>query len=462
MRQPLALIVSLFATLAVGILVADLSAQLQSGPPHQPPMVGDGLGGGSTLTSLFEQVTNRFHTTGFILSGTPGDPNAVLGFEVYGGAPNDFFTVGSGWDQSGDGKPDTFSMSEPLPPNEVPTRPPGFNYDGGTVVYTNSLTITQPVNGTFEDGQLWYADYSFSRQIDMVSGPNSGGVTRRLKISENNSPLPQDRLYFDYRFFNDVMLGFGDINRYVVGIEKMCGCGLSSFNLRVPFAATLDSDQFFEGAMGRDLQIGNLTGSYKRVLWQEYGSLLSGGLGVSVPTADDARIYQLGGPQIFEVRNRSVHLKPFLGWFSTNGISTLQMFFEVDFDLNGNGVFGDLNGSSLPKLGDLNDSNWMFLDIAYTRWLYQCESKHHRGITGFAPLVELHYSTTLNDTDEIQENGFHIRSTSRRYNVLNLTAGAHIRLGRSTFITPAGVVPLRESDDEQFRYELALLVNHMF
>ena len=164
-----------------------------------------------------------------------------------------------------------------------------------------------PAAGGFEDG-IWYAEYSFSETIEI---PPGGGLSvKRFKIAENNSPIPRDRYYFDYRFFRDVQGAFGDVSRFIFGFEKTFLDGLMSFDVRVPFMKTLESEQIAGEIAGRGSEFGNLAAVWKSVLYTEPGFLMSGGLGVSIPTANDGRLFLLDGTQILVTENESVHFAP--------------------------------------------------------------------------------------------------------------------------------------------------------
>jgi hypothetical protein len=71
----------------------------------------------------------------------------------------------------------------------------------------------------------------------------SASVVGRIKASENNSPIPQDRLFLDYTFYDDVpFLGQGiGVSRFVPGFERVFLDGVMSVELRMPFAQTLSN-----------------------------------------------------------------------------------------------------------------------------------------------------------------------------------------------------------------------------
>lgn len=302
-----------------------------------------------------------------------------------------------------------------------------------------------------------------------VSGPNGGpkgapprggAATRLVKISENYSPQPRNRIYTTYHFFNDVLDGsFGDVNRYAIGVEHLLWDDLSSVKLRVPFAHTLASDQLDDPVSSKDTELGNLTVLYKKAIWTDEQSLVSTGIGVAFPTADDVRLFRPGDRRlVLEIENRAVHLLPFLGLICTPSEHLfIQGFTQLDIDTAGNPVRGDVMAMNLQPLGVVQDPTLLFLDVSAGYWMHDDPSSPW--ITGFAPIVELHYATTLNDADLIQQAGFLVGDLSRRYDILDFTFGMHFELKERFSLRPGVVIPLRDGDDRQFDYEVFLQAN---
>ena len=290
--------------------------------------------------------------------------------------------------------------------------------------------------------------------------PRGGAAVRLVKISENFSPQPRNRVYVTHHFFNDALDGsFGDVNRYAFGFEHLFGEDLWSFELRAPFAHTLSSDQIDDPVSSKDTEFGNITMLVKKTIWSNQQTLLSTGLGVTVPTADDVRLFRPSDRRlILEVDNRAVHLLPFLGLIHTpNEHLFIQGFTQLDIDTSGNPARGDLMAMNLQPLGVVQDPTLLFLDLSIGYWM--CEDSSRPWITGFAPVVEVHYATTLNDSDLIQRSGFQIGDLSRRYDILDFTFGMHFEFKEQFSLRPGVVVPLRGGDDQPFDYEVFLQAN---
>ena len=102
----------------------------------------------------------------------------------------------------------------------------------------------------------------------------------------------------------------------------------------------------------------------------------------------------------------------------------------------------------------------MYMDVAIGRWCYRRPSG--RGITAIAPVVELHYSTTLQDEKVLVGDGIAVHPTTNRFDVLNVTMGTHVVIGERLVVTPGVSLPLRDQDDHQFDLEAVVLANWYF
>ncbi len=435
-----------------------------------PTMMGDFFGGGVSRIAGIDRREFGFVARGFILQGLPGDSNAVLGFDAGGGLPDDIFTTGVGTDtvNAPDGA-DSFAISEPLPPNDAPVSPgPGFLFDGGTAVYTNSANsaVQTPQAGTFADGDFWYIAYSYSNPLNGAAAPNGvviagpDAASRRVKISENFSPEVRNRFYTNYSFFNDVFGGLGDVSRWILGVEHVVVPGTMSIEARLPLAATYASSQQITGTEDRSFELGNPTLIGKAVLLRYDDLIWSGGLGVGAPLADDGKLMR-NNEELLVIKNESVHLLPFTGLLlrATDDLF-VQSYVQLDVDANGNPVYGNLAGGNLPLLGRFTDSTLMHLDVAVNRFVY----RNARSSTLQAAILnaELHYTTTLQSSDRVDGNGIVVTNLSDRFDVLNATFGSHFMLGNSLVVSPAMAIPLRDGDDEQFDYEAMVQVNYLW
>ena len=123
-----------------------------------------------------------------------------------------------------------------------------------------------------------------------TTNPGAGSVVGRLKMADNGSPMPQDRLIFDYSYFGNVplfrvpmlpgMFRSGvDVHRFTLGIEKTFLDGLTSLEVKAPMAATLESTTVILAPPNRsDGEFGNLAVTFKGLLLRRATCALSAGM----------------------------------------------------------------------------------------------------------------------------------------------------------------------------------------
>ena len=422
-----------------------------------PNMIGDFFGGGSS-TSYFS-ATYYFSAYGDILSGNPGDPNASIGYQIAGsGDPSSysFFSVGSGADTlppSPDA--DTFNISEPVPPGNGIPHEPGYTFANGLA--------TNPT-GTFYYGELW--DIAYTETTPIVIPSSAGSVIGRMKIAENVSPLPRDRVFFNYSLFGNVPLspGGGNVNRFSPGFEKTFFNRMTSVELRAPFAATLNSDITLGGAEEYDnIEFGDLFLAFKALLLSWDNAAVTGGLSLALPTAGDSNVYLPDGTPLVQFRNDSVHIMPYVGGLWTSGDRFFaQGFLQVDVDAVGDPVAVNTSGAGLSPAGRIQETSFLFADGGIGYWLYRDNANYGRLITGIAPTLELHYNTSLQSADVVTAGAFQIGEERESIQILDLVLGATFECRGQSAITAGYATPIGNSADQQFDGELRVFWNRWF
>lgn len=422
-----------------------------------PTMTGDLFGTGGSLISGLETFRVNRTWQGFILNGQPdGASEALIGFDAGSGTPLDVFTDGTGADSNNDGFVDTFDILEPIPPTEAPLPPgSGFVFQGGTAVFL------QPRD--FESGDQWDVDYSYSRNIGgleepiFLAGPDV--ATRRVKLAENFSPEVRDRCYMNYSYFNRALGGLGDVNRWVLGLERILVEDLVSIDFRLPMASTRSSRQDVDRLGERNYQLGNLTTIAKIVMYRNQRTILTSGMGFTAPLADDARLMR-GNQTLLRIRNDSVHLLPYVAMMRRlNSDTIFQFYTQLDVDTHGNRVSGDLSGESMPVLGRLRDSTLLHLDASLHRTLLrQGRRRLVREVIGNA---ELHYTGSLENANTVAGNGVTVTDLAGRFDVVNATLSSHLLMGDNLVVTPGMSFPLASGTNRQFDFEAILQVNYL-
>ncbi|HEY2881745.1 MAG TPA: hypothetical protein VGJ15_04915, partial [Pirellulales bacterium] len=136
-----------------------------------------------------------------------------------------------------------------------------------------------------------------------------------VKIGDDCSPLPVDRVFFDYNHFHNALLTANgqdiSLNRYTFGLEKTYFDGMTSVELKAPLDGGLNSTQFLNGttAANEGTLFGTLAVTPKVLLHKSDSWARSGGLAIGLPTSPDAVLRGAGVP--LRVTDDSVHLAPF-------------------------------------------------------------------------------------------------------------------------------------------------------
>jgi len=300
--------------------------------------------------------------------------------------------------------------------------------------------------------------------------PTAGGA-RRAKISENNKALPMDRVFFVYNHFHNALdvnpdqyiPGLGrsiSVDRYTVGLEKIILDGRWSVELRMPFVSeyALNSPWFDIQAT----QVGNLAVTFKRLLYSNETTAVAAGLGIDTPTGGNV-VGKMSGID-YTLHNDAVHLSPFVGFLTkTNDSLFWQGFLQLDVAANGNRVNYVLAGTP-GTFGTLSEQTLMHIDLSAGYWLYR--NRRAGLVTGLAPLVEFHYTTTLNDAQVIGASvageSFFFGNLLNRVDVAQVTVGMHAEVANRTTVRLGGVFPLENDADKPFDAEVQVSINRRF
>lgn len=319
-----------------------------------------------------------------------------------------------------------------------------------------------PLFSTDSPGQ-----YPPQSQKICIPNPAAGGVVGRTKIADNTSPLPRDRLLFDYNLFDNVPLTPGgvDVHRFTPGFEKTFFDGMMSFEMKIPMAVTLDN-----ALVAGDVpnvshgEFGNMALTVKSLLWHRETWALSGGLTIGVPTADATTVAFANGTQAVEIKNEAVHLAPFLGFLWTPDERWFtQAFLQWDLAANDNSVSVLANqfDNTLTPIGSLHDTSFQYLDLGLGYWLYRNPDRYV-GLTGLAGVAEVHWNTSLQDTVPVESQGYRIGSFAGQIDVVDVTIGAHLEFANRTTVTLGYATPLGAGADRGFDGEFRIMLNRYF
>lgn len=326
-----------------------------------------------------------------------------------------------------------------------------------------SYSTAPAMVGDFFGGSFVLKDGSSGQPNQSIPGEGGSpptvalaGGDRRFKIAENVSPIPRDRVFFNFNHFENALTDFRgqavSLGRYAGGFEKTFLNELASIEMRLPIADGLNSTQRLNGTETEGVELSNLSIALKAIMSTGEHWAITGGTTITVPIADDY-VETIFDNESLRVRNEAVHLAPFIGWLIVDdGDWFAQGFVQADFDLNGNEVVRDGD----DELGRLQDQSLLFVDASVGRWLMR-DAASHRWINGVAWMTELHYTTTLNDTDQVGG----LTNPFGHMDILNLTAALHFQSGL-TSIRIGGAAPIRDEEESLFDAEVMVQLTRQF
>jgi len=315
-------------------------------------------------------------------------------------------------------------------------------------------------------------------QYDFFGSPYTFGVgsagslvAGRIKLSDNNSPLPRDRVFFDYSYFHNVPLASGGINvsRFVPGFEKTFFDGMASVDVRLPMLYTLNDEVTVLGSnvsSDHGTEFGDLATTFKLLLWESDVWAVSGGMGISAPTSDDLLVRQEGLGPLLRIGSNSVHLTPYIAALATpNDLFFVQSFLQLDVDTNGDRVYtrNTLTGE-LDFAGRYREQTYLYFDVATGVWLYR--NDYTRGLSGVAAIFEVHYTQSLENLDVVSSStsdvqlGANVPGADNNFSLLNFTVGLTAVCGYGKTTTIGYAFPV--TGDQVFDGEIRAFINWYF
>ena len=300
-----------------------------------------------------------------------------------------------------------------------------------------------------------------------VSTPVVGRAGSGFKIADDASPIPTDRVFFSYNYFDGLGGQAGsnggsmassapvfvpgvdgaaststttttrvapitipaasiDLNREIFGFEKTFFGGNASIEVRLPIyqssgsaAAGLGSGGF----VGDDF--GDVTTVFKYALVNERDRVFSLGLATTFPTGPS-----VPGP---DGNFRAVLFQPFVGFYRGYGD-----FFVEGF-------------SSVLLSTDSQDPTLMFNDISVGYRVYR--NPQAPIVTGVSSVLEAHVTTPLENRDA-DSLGIAVPD------ILSFTAGLHIDLGTRSELSIGWNVPF--TGPRPYNSEALVQLNYRF
>ena len=327
------------------------------------------------------------------------------------------------------------------------------------VIRSGQTESVAPLNQPLAAGDMLDAFYAFDYVVTApIPSPSADGLLGRSSVGANSSAVPTDRLYFDYSLIkNGVPFNRSEnFDRYTIGIEKTIGEGEFSLEVRLPFAASMDHQLVLENGRGAaQTETGNALVILKHELGSNEHMLVSGGLGLSLPTGSDVEVNSAAGKPLIRLVNEALHMKPFLAMaFVPDEHFFMASFIEYDVPAGRNEAEVNLDGMGLQQVGRMRDASHLLWDVSAGYW---SDSTDDSMIRRWAPVVEFHFDKGFSDGSQVRGNRYRLFDISQDRSVANVLAGVTFDLHEGRYFSfgyGTGIGGNSSSSDGEFRATL--------
>ncbi len=265
-------------------------------------------------------------------------------------------------------------------------------------------------------------------------------AVRNFNISENQSPRPQDRIFFDFNYYSNIgdalnRVALSPVTRmrayvYNFGLEKTFNNGMGSIGIRIPL------DNLTADSYGNIVNTptstapGNLSifAKYILAINEKTGSLVSAAWAISPPTGPSRFA---GASYMYPLQ--ATYFQPSIAYIYNRDRFYLQGFSGFGFSMN-------------P-----NDVSWIYNDVGIGYYLIRREDPL-AWIRALAPVLEVHVNNPINHRD--WQNRFDLAGSPDN---VSLTYGLNIGLRNAAVLTAALVTPV--TTPKPFDSEAVLMLN---
>jgi len=241
----------------------------------------------------------------------------------------------------------------------------------------------------------------------------------RPNVVEHFNAEVQNRIWADYRHWNNAV-SFGNENRAVeqfsFGLEKQI-LRRSSLELRVPVISQFGSGQ----AADTTVELGNISVFMKQVLCRKTRLTISGGVGVTMPTAED----WLSPIATTRLKNNAYYLVSFLGvqWHPNN--KTFGHFVvQTDLALEKNEL---VSGTSRAAV---DGQQVIRTGIQLGRWIYRTD--HGKRPCRLGAFAEVNYVVVTDGSAQQTLGTVYVSAFDARQSTLTAAVGMPMVFGKLT------------------------------
>jgi hypothetical protein len=276
-----------------------------------------------------------------------------------------------------------------------------------------------------------------------LPGTASVAAVSRLKISENQSPKPQDRVFYTFNFYADVNQYLNKkfqepvaglrVYREILGFEKTFLDGNGSFGMRLPID-TVSANSTLPATSphlaGTSTSTGDLSlfGKYVIAGDPATGNLMTAGLAIGTPNGPS----RFAGAKYLQSLHATT-IQPFIGYIWSRDRFYVHGFTAIDTPAS----------SRLATL--------LYNDVGIGYFVHKSDDPQ-AWLTAVVPTFEVHVNDPLNHRD--WNNRFDAGAVP---DVVNLTYGINFTFNRRSILTFGMVTPV--TGPRPFDYEALILFN---
>jgi hypothetical protein len=479
--------------------------------PGAPPAPQDQAPPGADMAGMAAPGETQGAATGGETGGL-ATPN-MMGDLLYGYRSVSFYVNRSTFQSSLDARGGTSVINPAVADNNspIPRDRVGFRYN----LFHNAQAVAgaQPGPLVFDPRLGSLVETPFTRLYDR----NQYTFDLEKTLLDDHCLSVNVRIPFFTGLASDLDLSYGT----VVGIQPATTPGVPAQ------AGGLEVNRTPERTLGHeDTEFGDMQVIFKALFYHNCWLALSGGVGFNIPTGQDTHVRvtdylgfsrdaNLQRVRDFQISNDTWSANPFLAAvIAPSDCFFVQGFAEVEIPLNNstityteaiplsaNAPFGNtipifpnfqsaFTSGALPVPFQVTDTireqKLLHVDIGTGYWLMRNSAA--KLITGFAPVAELHYTTTLQDADIatlprdatarrlpvlppaaplgtvaiVPSPGPTVGNLRGRLDIVNLTLGGVMEFGNRATCAAGFVIPLSGGDNKTFDWEFQLQFNYIF
>jgi len=279
-------------------------------------------------------------------------------------------------------------------------------------------------------GNTWFTGYNVGTGTNTLAMPTM--LLTRANVAEHFNADVQNRIWVDYRHWNDAVSFNGNssaVEQFSFGLERRF-LQRNSVELRVPLIHQFAS---LGQPMDMSTELGNISLFLKRVLRQNSRWTISGGVGTTLPTAEDWR--DNGGARL---KNKAYDFVGFFGaqWHPNN--KTFGHFVvQTDMPIAKNelvvgGTSQKVSGQQIMRTG-----------VQLGRWLYRIDQDNRSCRLG--AFAEVNYAVAIDGSPGVTNGTYHVSPLNSGKSMLTTAVGVPMVFGKLT-CTNSFIMPISEGN----------------